>query len=160
MLTTPRSGSSWRLRTRDVAVQRSAQSRSSRMQLPNARSCSATQASAHAVHACAHSTHAWMHTLSGSAGANGGSGLVRSIRSTVRCMAVLLVSRAHARARYPVSRAHHVPGEWWANGDRRAGPLRRVLAGEVPRDDAALDLTGALEDVVDLGVAVALLDGV
>src|SRR6266581_4426176 len=38
--------------------------------------------------------------------------------------------------------------------------LRRVLAGQVPGDDPALDLPGALEDVVDLGVAVPLLDGV
>jgi hypothetical protein len=43
-------------------------------------------ASAHAVHACAHARHAWIQLASASGAAIGRSTLVRSIRSTVRCM--------------------------------------------------------------------------
>jgi hypothetical protein len=93
MLTTGRSGSNCRLRMRDAAVHRSTQSRLRRMARRSVWESSATQASAHAVHTCAHSTHAWIQAHSGSAAANGGSGLVRSIRSTVRCMGGLLGAR-------------------------------------------------------------------
>src|SRR4029453_7140915 len=41
-----------------------------------------------------------------------------------------------------------------------AGGLLDAEAGDGPADDELLDLLGALEDVVDLGVAVHALDGV